>query len=122
MLLFFVALRCSCFQTYSRFITASILGSDERHWYRVLFFFDLFYNIIKQHFRNLSLLKWVESSLKEGNSRPTKPSRLKNIWLKSSSLAVSKSVLRLFVNPIGFCLHTKEWPRVSRFWKFWLSQ
>ena len=47
---------------------------------------------------------------------------VENIWLKSSTLAVSKSVLRLFASPIGFCLHTKKWPRVARFWKIWLSQ
>ena len=29
---------------------------------------------------------------------------------------------RLFVNPIGFYLHTKKWPRVSRFQKSWFPQ
>ena len=28
-------------------------------------------------------------------------------------------MIRLSVNPIDFCLHTKKWPRVSRFWKIW---
>ena len=39
----YVALRCSCSQIYSRIIISSILESDERHWYRILFFFDLLY-------------------------------------------------------------------------------
>ena len=37
------------------------------------------------------------------------------IWLTSSTVAVFKSVLRKFVNPIDFHLHTKKWPRVSLF-------
>ena len=32
---------------------------------------------------------------------------------KNFTLAVSKSVLRLFVNPIDFHLHTKKWPTGS---------
>ena len=42
--------------------------------------------------------------------------------VKSSTLAVSKSVLRLFANSLDLSLHTKKWPRVSRFWKISFSQ
>ena len=53
------------------------------------------------------LLSLIQSSLKDRIQRTG----------DAAILAVSKSVLRLFVNPIGFCLHANKWPRVSKFCK-----
>ena len=75
-----------------------------------------------KHFRNSNVQEGVEINPQKGNFWPTQPLRLKSIWLKSSTLAVSKSVLRLFVIAVDVRLHTKNWPRVSRFWKIWFSQ
>ena len=55
-------------------------------------------NILTKHFRTLNMQRGIEIKPQKGNFWPTLPSRLKSIWLKSSILAVSKSVLHLFVN------------------------
>ena len=52
--------------------------------------------------------KGIEINPQKGNYWPTQPLRCpeklrrKSTWLKSSTLTFSKSVLRLFVNSVGF--------------------
>ena len=55
-------------------------------------------NILKLHLRNLNLQKGVGVKPQKRPLLAHAAVEMKNIWLKSSILAVSKAVLRLFVN------------------------
>ena len=74
-------------------------------------------NVLMKHFRNLNLQNGVEINRQKWQLLAYVAVEVEKCMVKSFTLAVSKPVLRLFVNPRDTRLHMKKWLMVGRFWK-----